>query len=153
MSVRMPNVLSAAPPAVPVLCPSPGLDLPPQNPGSTVSLHRELLGDGDGRVPSGSRIPFPLVQGYAYGRDDRSALCAAAQVPPLPSEAVAQVSTYFPMCPKVRGFLWLLQRIRRLLLVLIPRCLRLGRLLGGCRGSCSAARDGESSARPLCSSL
>ena len=61
MSVRMPNVLSAATLAVPVLCPSPGLDTPPQNPESTVGLHREFLGDGNGRVPSGSRIPFPLV--------------------------------------------------------------------------------------------
>ena len=64
MSVRMRNVLSAAPLAVPVLCLSPGLEAPPQNPESTVGLHQEFLGDGDGRVASGSRIPFPLVQSY-----------------------------------------------------------------------------------------
>ena len=92
MSVRMPNVLSAAPPTVPVLCLPPGLDVPPQNPESTVGLHQELLGDGNGRVPSGSRIPFPLVQGHASGRDDRSALSAAAQVPPVVTEAPARVS-------------------------------------------------------------
>ena len=81
MSVRM-SVLSAATPMVPVLCSSPGLDVPPQNPESTVGLHREFLGDGDGWVPSGARVPFPLVQGYTSGRDDRSTLSAAAQVPP-----------------------------------------------------------------------
>ena len=59
MSVRMPNVLSAAPPAVPVLCPSPGLDVPPQNPESTVGLYQEFLGNGVGRMPTGSRIPYP----------------------------------------------------------------------------------------------
>ena len=64
MSVRMPNVLSAAPPAVLVLCPSLRLDAPPQNPESTVGFHRGFLGDGDGQVPSVSRIPFPLVQIY-----------------------------------------------------------------------------------------
>ena len=94
MSVGMPNVVSAAPPSVPVLCPSLGLDVPSRNPESTVGLHREFLGDGDGRVPSGSRIPFPLVQGYASGRDDRSALSSAAQVPPVVTEALARVSVY-----------------------------------------------------------
>ena len=52
-------------------------------------------GNGDGRVPSGFRIPFPLVQGYAYGRDDRSALSVVALVPPLVAEAPARVSTFF----------------------------------------------------------
>ena len=36
MSARMPNLSFSAPRAVPVLSPSPGLDLPPLNPGSTV---------------------------------------------------------------------------------------------------------------------
>ena len=85
MSARVFNVPSTAPPAVPVLCPSPGLDAPPQNPESTVRLHQEFLGDG-------SRIPFPLDQGNAYGRDDRAALSAAAQVPPAVVEAPARVS-------------------------------------------------------------
>ena len=44
-------------------------------------------------MPSGSRIPFPLVQGYAYGRDDRSALSAAMQVPPAVAEAPTRVGT------------------------------------------------------------
>ena len=64
MSVRMSNVLSTAPSAVHALCPSPGLGVPPQNPESTVGLHREFLGDGVGQVPSEYKIPFPLVQGY-----------------------------------------------------------------------------------------
>ena len=94
MSARVFNVPSTAPLAVPVLCPSPGLDAPPQNPESTVGLHQEFLGDGDGRVPSGSRIPFLLDQGNAYGRDDRSVLSAAVQVPPAVAVALAWVSAF-----------------------------------------------------------
>ena len=65
MSVRMPNVFSTAPPAVPVLmAPRPGWIRHPKT--------REILSAsaegywvlGDGRVPSASRISFPLVQGY-----------------------------------------------------------------------------------------
>ena len=65
MSVRMPNVLSTAPPVVPVhMAPHPGWMRHPKT--------REILSAstegcrvfGDGQVPSGSRIPFPLVQGY-----------------------------------------------------------------------------------------
>ena len=92
MSVRIFNVPSTAPPVVPVLCPSLELDAPPQNPESTVGLHRKFLGDGDGKMPSGSRIPFPLDQGTAYGRDDRSAFSAAAQVIPVVGKAPLQVS-------------------------------------------------------------
>ena len=85
MSARMSNPSSAASPAVPVLCPSPGLDLPPPNPESTVGLHREFLGEGVGPVPSGSRVPFPLDQGYV--RDSGSAMSADAQVPLVVVEA------------------------------------------------------------------
>ena len=47
------------------------------------------------------------------------------------TEALARVSPY----PRVLGFLRLLRRIQRLLLVLVPRCPGLRRLLGGCGGS------------------
>ena len=79
MSARMSNLSSVVPPAVPVLYPSPGLDLPPPTPESTVGLHREFLGEGVGPVPSGSRVPFPLDQGYVV-RDSGSALSADVQV-------------------------------------------------------------------------
>ena len=87
MSARMSNPSSAAPPAVPVLCPSPGLDLPPSNPEGTVGFHQEFLGKGVGPVPSGSRVPFPLAQSYV--RDSGSIMSADAQVPPVVVEVPA----------------------------------------------------------------
>ena len=45
-------------------------------------------------MPSGSRIPFLLDQGNAYGRDDRSVLSAATQVPPAVAVALAWVSAF-----------------------------------------------------------
>ena len=85
------NISSAAPPVVPVRCPSSGLDTPPLKPEHTVGFHQEYLGDGDGWVPSGSRISFPLVQGTDYDRGVRSALAADAQVPLAFAEAPAPV--------------------------------------------------------------
>ena len=64
-------------------------------------------------------------------------------------EALAQVSTSFSLCPRAHGFLRLLRRIQRLLLVLVLLCPRLRRFLGSCGGSCAATHDGGLSARPL----
>ena len=63
MSARMPsNEFLSAPQAVPVLSPSPGLDMPSLNPGPTVGYHRGLLADGVGQVLPDGRVPTHLVQ-------------------------------------------------------------------------------------------
>ena len=90
MSARMSNPSSTAPPAVPALCPSPGLDLPPLNPEGTVGFHRQFLGERVGPVPSGSRVPFPLDQVYVV-RDSGYVLSVDVQVPPAVAEVPAQV--------------------------------------------------------------
>ena len=88
VSARMSNNLSStAPQAVPIRCPSPGLDLPPLKPVDTVSYHRELLADGVGPVPSDDRVPFPLEQ--VYVRERGSASSADAQVPSAATEVPA----------------------------------------------------------------
>ena len=59
MSARMPtNPSVSAPQSVSVRSPSPGLDLPPLNPGTTIGYHCGLLADGVGLVPPDDRIPF-----------------------------------------------------------------------------------------------
>ena len=151
MSVRMPNVLSTASLMVLVRCPSSWLDVPPQNPESTVRLHREFLGDGDGWVPSGSRIPSPLVQVMHLVEmigPHCPRLCRCLR---WLRRLRRRLVRMFPMCPRVHRFFQLLRRIQRLL-VLVPRCPQLRKLLGGCVVSCAAARDGGSSASPLCGS-
>ena len=62
MSVRMPNVVSTAPPAVPVLMtPHPGWIRHPKTREILLASTEGYWVFGDGQVPSGSRIPFPLV--------------------------------------------------------------------------------------------
>ena len=69
MSARLPsNASLSAPQAVPVLCPSPRLDLPPLNPGTTVGYHRGLLVDGVSPVLPDGRVPTTLVQCSVRGR-------------------------------------------------------------------------------------
>ena len=81
----------------------------------------------------------------AYGRDVRSALSADAEVSLVVVEALAQVSTSFSLCLRVHGFLWLLRRIQRLLLVVVC-CVRGCAGYSTVRGSCAATCDGGLSA-------
>ena len=65
MLVRVPNVLSTTPPAVPVLmAPHPGWMRHPKTQEILSASTESYWVFGDGQMPSGSRIPIPLVQGY-----------------------------------------------------------------------------------------
>ena len=68
-----------------VLSPSPGLDLPPLNPGSTVGSRRGLLADGVGPLSTADRVPTHLDSTSV--RAQGAAASAAVQFPP-PSGAV-----------------------------------------------------------------
>ena len=65
MSVRILNFLSTTPPAVTVLmAPHLGWMRHPKTQEILSAATKSYWVFGDGQVPSGSRIPFPLVQGY-----------------------------------------------------------------------------------------
>ena len=141
VSDRMSNNPFAAAQVVLVHCPSPGLDLQPPPPpklGVTVGIHRELLADGVGPVPSDDRVPFPLAQEYV--REWGSALSVDEHVPPVAEEVPALARARCTLFADVRGpppvaetlsasFCLRRHRLHLLLHLLVPVCGLWARLL------------------------
>ena len=107
VSARLPNRSVSAPPKVPVPGPSHGQD--PSFPTSEgiVSSHQEFQGDGMGRVPSGSRTPFPSARGElpvvrevsGLGSGSVQAPSASVAGPEQPAEVRHRAQVTFDLPP------------------------------------------------------